>query len=49
MSAPVRLSASGRPEDQPAGGFNIAFRFGVELSEKLRACDDLKNSLTNLA
>ena len=28
---------------------NIAFRFGVKQAEKLRACDDLKHSLTNLA
>ena len=28
---------------------NIAFRFGVDQGGKLRACDDLKRSLTNLA
>ena len=31
------------------GGFNIACRLGVERASKLRACDDLKHSLTNAA
>ena len=49
LAAPVELKASGRPADLPTGGYNIAFRFGVEQAEKLRACDDLKHGLTNQA
>ena len=47
MPDPIPLTASGRPIDQPTGGYNIVFRFGVEQAEKLRACDDLKHGLTN--
>ena len=46
---PRPLTASGRPEDQPEGDYNIVFRFGVEQADKLRACDDLKHGLTNKA
>ena len=49
LAAPVELKASGRPADLPTGGYNIAFRFGVEQAEKLRACDDLKHGLANQA
>ena len=47
--SPPPLDASGRPADLPAGGQNIAFRFGVEQADKLRACDDLNHILTNAA
>ena len=43
------LGESGRPKDLRSNGFNIAFRFGVEQADKLRACDDIKHSLTNSA
>ena len=49
LTHPSLLSASGRPADRQSGGFNIAFRFGVEQADKLSACDDLKRSLTNQA
>ena len=49
LSAPSPLAQSGRPADLPAGGYNIAFRFGVDQAGKLRACDDLELSLTNAA
>ena len=49
LASPVILAESGRPADLPSGGYNIAFRFGVEQAEKLRACDDLKHGLTNQA
>ena len=48
-AAPVELKAPGRPADLPAGGYNVAFRLGVEQAEKLRACDDLKHGLANQA
>ena len=47
LEYPVPLADSGRPADLPSGGYNIAFRFGAERAGKLRACDDLMNSLTN--
>ena len=43
----MEIIASGRPADQPTGGYNIAIRRGVEQAVKLRARDDLKNSLTS--
>ena len=49
LSAPVPLTASGRPIGQPKGGYNIVFRFGAEQADKLRACGDLKHGLANKA
>ena len=49
LAAPAELKASGRPAHLPKGGYNIAFRLGVEQAGKLRACDDLKHGLTNQA
>ena len=49
MSSPFLLGESGRPKDLRPNGFAIAFRFGVEQADKLRACDDPKHSLTNSA
>ena len=43
------LSASGRPAGHGSDSYNIAFRFGVAQADKLRACDDLRHSLTNVA
>ena len=49
INPPVELREDGRPAGLPAGQYNIAFRFGVEQSAKLRTCDDLRNSLANSA
>ena len=49
LKPPVELGHEGRPHGFPAGQCNIAFRFGVEQAAKLRACDDLRHSLTNSA
>ena len=46
---PAELAADGRPLVWRSSQFNIAFRFGVLQQDKLRACDDLKHALTNLA
>ena len=47
--APIPLNADGRPTTWRSKRYNIAFRCGVDHAEKLRACDDLRHSLTNLA
>ena len=49
LSPPIPLNADGRPTTWHSPHHNVAFRFGVEQAEKLRACDDLRHSLTNLA
>ena len=49
LSPPSQLRSDGRPYSWKLKGFNIAFRFGVEQAGNLRACDDLKHALTNLA
>ena len=46
---PAELAADGRPIGWHSEKFNIAFRFGVLQQDKLRACDDLKHAMTNLA
>ena len=46
---PVALAESGAPEGYAPGGYNVAFRFGVEQASKLRACDGLKRCMTNQA
>ena len=45
----MELRDDGRPAGLPIGQYNISFRFGVEQAAKLRACDDLRHSLTNSA
>lgn len=47
LRAPQPLDKSGNFRDLPDEKVNIAFRFGVLQSDKLRGCDDLKDSLTN--
>ena len=47
LEPPRKLSAVGRFVDEPDLPINPAFRFAVEQSSKVRACDDLKDSLTN--
>ena len=49
LFAPHPLSADGKPLSWRAGRFDISFRFGVSQADKLRACYDLKHSVTNLA
>ena len=43
------LADDGKPLSWHSGRFNISFRFGVSHADKLRAFDDLKHSITNLA
>ena len=49
LMPPPQLHPGGRPFAWKSSRFNICFRFGVEQADKLRACDDLKHSMTNLA
>ena len=49
LTPPVPLQADGRPAELKLKRYNIAFRFSVDQADKLRACDDLKHSMTNLA
>ena len=49
LTPPGPLGANSHFLDRPRGECNIAFRFGVEQTDKLRGCDDLKDSLTNTA
>ena len=49
LAPPVPLHTDGRPHSWKLKGFNLAFRFGVKQAENLRACDDWKHSMTNLA
>ena len=46
---PVPLSPDGKPLYWKSKRHNVSFRFGVLQADKLRACDDLKHSMTNLA
>ena len=47
LGPPRLLSADGLFADAPTVPLNNAFRFAVDQSSKVRACDDLKDSLTN--
>ena len=47
LDPPRRLSNSGKVVDCPSSPLNVAFRFAVAQDSKVRACDDLKESLTN--
>ena len=47
FSPPEPLDSSGNFIANPQEACNIAFRFGVLQSDKLRGCDDFKDSLTN--
>ena len=46
---PFRLSPDQQPFTLLNSELNIAFRFGVERSGKLRACDDLRHAKANMA
>ena len=48
LSEPLPISANGDVPGLQVGSANIAFRFGVEQQEKLRACDDLRHNMVNL-
>ena len=48
-ASPTPLSADGAPLSWHSMEFNIPFRPGAIQTDKLRACDDLKRSVTNLA
>ena len=47
LSKPEPLDSSGNFRDSPHAETNITFRFGVLQSDKLRGCDDSKDSCTN--
>ena len=47
LAPPLPLDRDGDLPDWKANTCNVAFRFGVEQDSKLRACDNLKHSLTN--
>ena len=49
LDVPIPLNSDGRPATWRAKRYNIACRYGVVQAEKLRACDDLRQILTNLA
>ena len=49
LGEPIPIPCSGILPDIRPEGINIAFRFGVEQGNKLRACDDLKHNWANLA
>ena len=49
LNRPFPLSQEASPYRLSNPELNIAFRFGVEQGEKLRACDDLRYSRTNLS
>ena len=49
LTKPSPLSSSNEPFILRGPKLYIAFRFGVEQSDKLRACDDLRYSMVNLA
>ena len=49
LSRPFPVNASGSKLSFKGKGLNFAFRFAVIQGEKIRACDDLRHSLTNQA
>ena len=48
LDAPVPIDTSGNVATFEKDRVNIAFRFGVDQADKLRACDDLKHNHVNL-
>ena len=48
LADPLPISPDGTVATYENGPVNIAFRFGVEQADKLRACDDLKHNEVNL-
>ena len=49
LTPPFPLTLDSSPFILRGESLNVAFRFGVEQADKLRACDDLRHSLANLA
>lgn len=49
LSDPIPLAVDGKPTTRKSDRPNVAFRFGVAQAAKIRACDDLKHSLTNVS
>ena len=49
LTRPFPLSTTNEPFVLNNPKLNVAFRFGVEQGSKLRACDDLRHSRTNLS
>ena len=49
LTPPEILDTAGNFANDPLTPCNVAFRFGVQQEDKLRGCDDLKDSLTNTA
>ena len=49
LSEPIPLAPDGNPTTWKSSSFNIAFRFGVTQADKVRACDDLRHSMTSLS
>ena len=49
LGDPIPIPISGILPDIQPEGVNIAFRFGVEQADKLRACDDLNHNWVSLA
>ena len=47
LAPPQLLGRGGNLPGWRPNASNVAFRFGVKQDAKLRACDDLKHSLTN--
>ena len=48
LAEPLPISPDGTVATYDRGPINIAFRFGVDQADKLRACDDLKHNEVNL-
>ena len=48
LSEPLPISTKGDVPGLQVGSPNIAFRFGAEQQEKLRACDDIRPNIVNL-
>ena len=48
LNPPEPLDSDGNFIHRPLERFNLAFRFGVSQADKLRGCDDFKDSLTNM-
>ena len=46
-ASPPPLDASGTPEFWAEGGYNIAFRLGVEKASKPSACEDIRRITTD--
>ena len=49
LTPPFPLATKGDPFTLRDEKLNVAFRFGVEQADEIRACDDLRYSMANLA